>query len=87
MNSFEQFKATIKEAKASIFGDIDNHISEMEASGDVEKFYDKGIKSAGGRLRKGLQEIRKTIHNPTNSKIMATIKDEAKNLRDKIIGK
>ena len=84
MNSFEQFKSTVEAAKASVFGDIDNHIAEMEASGDVEKFYDKGVKSAGGRLRKGLQEIRKTIHNPTNSKSMATIKDCAKDLREEI---
>lgn len=87
MNSFEQFKSTVEAAKASVFGDIDNHIAEMEASGDVEKFYDKGVKSAGGRLRKGLQEIRKTIHNPTNSKSMATIKDGAKDLREEISGK
>ncbi len=87
MNSFEQFKATVEEAKASVFGEIDNHIAEIEASGDVEKFFDKGVKSAGGRIRKSLQEIRKTIHNPTNSKTMATIKDGAKSLREEIAGK
>jgi len=87
MNSFEQFKATVEAAKVSVFGDIDNQIAEMEANGDVDKFYDKGVKSAGGRLRKGLQEIRKAIHNPTNAKTMATIKDSARDLREEISGK
>jgi len=87
MNSFEKFKETVEEAKSSVFGEIDAQIAEMEENGDVEKFYDKGVKSAGGRLRKGLQNIRKAIHNPTNSKTMATIKDGAKDIREEISGK
>ena len=87
MNSFETFKATVEEAKASVFGEIDAQISELEETGDVDKFYVKGVKSAGGRLRKGLQTIRKAIHNPTNAKSMATIKDGAKDLRAEISGK
>jgi hypothetical protein len=87
MNSFEKFKETVEEAKSSVFGEIDAQIAEMEENGDVEKFYDKGVKSAGGRLRKGLQNIRKAIHNPTNAKTMATIKDGAKDLREEISGK
>jgi hypothetical protein len=87
MNGFENFKQTVEEAKSSIFGEIDALVEEMEASGDVEKFYEKGVKSAAGRLRKGLQSIRKTIHNPTNSKTMATIKDGAKELREELAKK
>jgi hypothetical protein len=87
MNSFDKFKETVEEAKASIFSEIDAELSALEENGDVEKFYDKGVKSAGGRLRKGLQNIRKAIHNPTNAKTMATIKDGAKELREEISGK
>ena len=87
MNNFEQFKQTVEEAKASVFGEIDALVAEMEESGDADKFFDKGVKSAGGRLRKGLQSIRKAIHNPTIAKTMATIKDGAKDLRETIAGK
>ena len=87
MNSFNKFKETVEAAKASIFSGIDAEISALEENGDVDKFYDKGVKSAGGRLRKGLQNIRKEIHNPTNAKTMATIKDGAKELREEISGK
>jgi hypothetical protein len=87
MNSFEKFKETIEEAKSSIFSQIDAEVALLEETGDVDKFYEKGVKSAGGRLRKGLQNIRKTIHNPTNAKTMATIKDGAKALREEISGK
>lgn len=84
MNSFEKFKETVEAAKASVFGEIDSLIAEMEESGDVEKFYDKGVKSAAGRLRKNLQLVRKSIHNPTNAKTMSAVKDGAKNLRDEL---
>ncbi len=56
----------------------------MKESGDVEKFYEKGVKSAGGRLRKNLQLIRKAIHHPTNRTKMASIQDAAKELRSNI---
>jgi len=86
-NSFETFKTAVNEAKDLVFGKIDALIADMEENGDVDKFYVNGIKSAGGRLRKGLQSIRKAIHNPTNAKSMATIKDGAKDLREEISGK
>ena len=87
MNGFETFKKTVTDAKASIFGEIDSLVEEMEANGDVEKFYDKNVRSAAGRLRKNLQLIRKAIHNPTNAKTMATIKDGAKTLREDLAKK
>jgi hypothetical protein len=82
MNNFEQFKQTVEESKSAIFGEIDTLIEEMETSGDLEKYYDKGVKSAAGRLRKSLQSIRKAIHHPTNRTHMITITDAAKDLRE-----
>ena len=60
-------------------------IQEMEESGDVEKFYDKGVKSAASRLRKGLQGIRKAIHMPTVRTHMSKIQDTAKELRESLL--
>jgi hypothetical protein len=85
MNSFEKFKQTVEESKSAIFGEIDNLIEEMEVSGDIEKFYDKGVKSAAGRLRKSLQSIRKSVHHPTNRTYMLTITDAAKDLREELV--
>lgn len=84
MNNFEQFKAEIEEAKSSIFGEIDSQIQQLEESGDLEKYYEKGVKSAGGRIRKSLQNIRKSVHNPTVRSTMNSIVDSAKNLREQI---
>lgn len=85
MNNFQQFKETVEEAKAQVFGEIDSLIQEMEESGDVEKFYDKGVKSAASRLRKGLQGIRKAIHMPTVRSHMSKVQDAAKELRETLL--
>lgn len=84
MNNFEQFKADVEAAKKSVFGEIDALIEQMEQSGDVEKFYDKGVRSAASRLRKGLQGVRKAVHMPTVRTEMTKIKDLAKDLRDSL---
>jgi len=84
MNDFQQFKALVEEAKTSIFGEIDSLVEKMENEGDLEKFYEKGVKSAGSRLRKDLQSIRKAIHNPTVREKMNGIANGAKDLREKI---
>lgn len=84
MNDFEKFKQGVETAKKNIFGEIDKIIAEMEESGDIEKFYEKGVKSAASRLRKSLQSIRKTIHHPTNRKHMVAIEKAAKYLREKL---
>lgn len=81
MNEYQEFKQTVEEAKLAIFNDIDTIIAEMDESGDVEKHYEKGVKSATGRLRKGLQSIRKAVHNPTVRGHMNAITDAAKELR------
>lgn len=84
MNDFEKFKASIEEVKTSIFSGIDSLIDNMEQSGDVEKYYDKGVKSAASRLRKELQLIRKAIHHPTTRDKMSIILTNAKELREKL---
>lgn len=84
MNGFESFKKDVENAKEQIFGNIDNIISEVELNGDVDKFYEKGVKSAGGRIRKALQQIRKEIHNPTIRGHMEHVKNSAKELRENL---
>ena len=84
MNDFEKFKASVEEAKTSVFGEIDSIIEKIDQSGDVEKFYEKGVKSAAGRLRKELQLIRKAIHHPTNRTHMSAVELGAKTLRDSL---
>ena len=84
MNNFNDFKKQVEDAKASIFGEMDSLIQQMEESGDLEKYYEKGVRSAAGRLRKSLQLIRKSIHNPTVRNTMNSISDGAKSLREKL---
>ncbi len=40
----------------SRFAELKNLVDSMEA--DFDKFYDKGNKTAGTRIRKGLQELK-----------------------------
>ncbi len=84
MENFNQFEQRVNLVKFEIFGEIERLVEEMKESGDLEKFYDKGVKSAGGRLRKNLQLIRKSIHHPTTRTKMASIQDAAKELRSNI---
>jgi len=84
MNNFQSFKNQVEEAKNSVFGEIDKIILELEQSGDVSKFYDKGVKSAGGRIKKGLQAIKKAIHHPTIKSHMASLQNSAKELKDNV---
>ena len=53
---------TKKQIKMDKFNELKELIAGLEE--DVVKFYEKGNKAAGVRLRKGLQEIR------TNSQLM-----------------
>jgi len=41
----------------SRFDDVKNLVEGLE--GDMQKFYEKGNKAAGTRVRKGLQELKK----------------------------
>ena len=41
----------------SRFEELTNQVESLEE--DLQKFYDKGVKAAGTRARKGLQELKK----------------------------
>ena len=84
MNDFDKFNESVSKAKSQIFGEIDSLVKEMQDSGDVEKFYEKGTKSAAGRMRKNLQKIRKAIHHPTNRGYMKDLEIAAKEYKDKL---
>ena len=40
----------------SMFSKLQDHVNSLE--GDFQKFYDKGNKAAGTRVRKGMQELK-----------------------------
>lgn len=63
MNEFETFKETVHNVQSEVFGKINEILLESEE--DAIKFYEKGNKSAGTRLRSNMQKIRKLIHHPT----------------------
>lgn len=79
MNDFEKLKSEIASAQAAIFDPIISLISAAED--DADKYYGKGVKSAGNRLKKKMQEIRKEIKHPSIKAEMAKIQEGAKNLR------
>jgi hypothetical protein len=49
--------------------------------GDFEKFYDKGVGSAGTRVRKGLQELSKFCKEVRND--VTAVKNERKESKTK----
>ncbi|CAB4158886.1 hypothetical protein UFOVP699_40 [uncultured Caudovirales phage] len=79
MNDFEKLKADVASAQAAIFEPISSLISAAED--DADKYYGKGVKSAGNRLKKKMQEIRKAIKHPAVKAEMTKIQEGAKNLR------
>jgi|688.fasta_scaffold2390489_1 hypothetical protein len=84
MNQFQSFKNQVEETKKLVFGEIDRIIAELEENGDVSKFYDKGVKSAGGRIKKGMQAIKKAIHHPTVKSHMTALQTASKELKENI---
>jgi hypothetical protein len=82
MNNFEKLKAEIEAAQAAIFAPISSLISAAED--DADKYYGKGVKSAGNRLKKKMQEIRKAIKHPIVKAEMTKIQEGAKNLRQSL---
>ena len=83
MNDFEKLKQNIELAKSELFDPIYQLLEEVEA--DANKYYVSGVKSAGNRLKKKMQDIRKAL-NPTEAKKKVTaIKDSARALRQSII--
>lgn len=89
MNQFEELKAEIAAAQAAIFDPLNSLIASAED--DASKYYDKGVKSAGNRLKKKMQEIRKAIKHPVTKAHMTRIQNMAKDARqvltDEILAK
>jgi hypothetical protein len=83
MNQFEKLKEEIAAAQAAIFEPINSLISE--ADDDAQKYYGKGVRSAGNRLKKKMQEIRKAIKHPEVKAKMTSIQNSAKGLRESLI--
>jgi gas vesicle protein len=82
MNQFEKLKEEIATAQSAIFDPINSLISA--AADDADKYYGKGVKSAGNRLKKKMQEIRKAIKHPAVKAEMSKIQESAKNLRQEL---
>lgn len=79
MNDFQKLKEEIASAQTAIFDPIISLVSAAED--DADKYYGKGVKSAGNRLKKKMQEIRKAIKHPMVKAEMTKIQEGAKNLR------
>lgn len=82
MNDFEKLKEEIAAAQNAIFDPIISLVSAAED--DADKYYGKGVKSAGNRLKKKMQEIRKAIKHPMVKAEMTKIQEGAKNLRQSL---
>jgi hypothetical protein len=79
MNDFEKLKEEVNAVHAAIFDPIYAIIND--ADDDADKYYGKGVKSAGNRLKKKMQEVRKAIKHPAIKAEMNKIQEGAKNLR------
>jgi len=83
MNQFEKLKEEIAAAQAAIFEPIHSLVSAAEE--DAQKYYGKGVRSAGNRLKKKMQEIRKAIKHPAVKAQMTAIQNSAKELRQTLV--
>lgn len=83
MNQFEKLKADVAAAQSAIFDPINSILTSAED--DAQKFYGKGVRSAGNRLKKKMQEIRKAIKHPAVKSQMSSIQNSAKGLRESLI--
>ena len=83
MNQFEKLKDQIAETQAAIFDPI--HALLTSAEEDAQKYYGKGVRSAGNRLKKKMQEIRKVIKHPEVKAKMTAIQNSAKAAREALI--
>ena len=79
MNDFEKLVLEVDVVKTAIFHPIQTLL--VDAAEDADKYYGKGVKSAGNRLKKKMQEIRKAIKHPAIKAEMTKIQEGAKNLR------
>ncbi len=83
MNQFEKLKEEVVAAQAAIFDPIFEIISAADE--DATKYYGKGVRSAGNRLKKKMQEIRKAIKHPAVKSHMTEIQNSAKDLRNTLV--
>lgn len=79
MNDFEKLKEEIALAQAAIFDPINSLI--LSAEEDAAKYYGKGVKSAGNKLKRKMQDIRKVIKHPVVKAEMTKVQEGAKTLR------
>lgn len=85
MNQFEKLKDQVAKAQTAIFGNLNEIIASAEE--DAQKYYEKGVNSAGNRLKKKMQEIRKAVKHPEIKATMKAVQDSARDLRGDIIEK
>lgn len=83
MNQFEKLKEEVAATQAAIFDPINALLASAEE--DAQKYYGKGVRSAGNRLKKKMQEIRKTIKHPAVKAQMTGIQNSAKDLRQTLV--
>jgi len=83
MNQFEKLKEEVAATQAAIFDPINSLLASAEE--DAQKYYSKGVRSAGNRLEKKMQEIRKTIKHPAVKAQMTGIQNSAKDLRQTLV--
>ena len=53
----DHFPQPLYPIMANMYSDLKSHVESLED--DFSKFYDKGNKAAGTRVRKGMQELKK----------------------------
>lgn len=83
MNQFEKLKEEVAAAQSAIFDPINTILASAEE--DSQKYYGKSIRSAGNRLKRKMQDIRKSIKHPAVKAQMSIIQVSAKALREKLI--
>lgn len=83
MSKFNEFREEVDKAQADLFGPIYAVLETLEE--DAEKYYGNGIKSAGNRVKKGMQDLRKLIKPVEAKKVLAGVQNGAKDIRAEII--
>jgi hypothetical protein len=80
MDQFLKLKEEVAAAQAAIFGPVTELLAAAEE--DAQKYYGKGVKSAGNRLKKKLQEIRKATKGATAKAAITGVQTSAKVYRE-----
>lgn len=82
MDQFNKLKEEVAAAQAAIFGPVAELIAAAEE--DAQKYYGKGVKSAGNRLKKKLQEIRKVTKGAVAKAAITNVQTAAKVYRESL---